>query len=931
MDWKIPAETIQKAKLGIVNTISQYVELKKKGSEFVACCPFHSEKTPSFTVTPHKEAFFCFGCGVSGDATDFVMQFEGVGFREAVQRIVGNMPSSGTYTPPAKAQEPDEWQPVVPVPADIKQKPMSVFNRRSGDGWERLTVNKAWKYRDANGQLMGYVCRFDLPTGGKDVIPQTYCVNIHTGEMRWRWLSFGKPRPLYGLDKLAAHPNAQVMVTEGEKACDAAQLRYEEAGITKDKLITISWPGGGKAVKHIDWSPLDGRTVGLWPDADQKPYPDNHPLAGQLMPFGEQPGTQAMVDIAGRINGRAKAIKFIMPPAGVPDGWDLADPFPDGFNLLAHTKSAAVLWDEFRSKFSGAVTQAEESAPEDEQAPLPAELPPAAPVAAPDDPTEEHHNDLVTNGHFAVLGYDGDDYFFFHHEKRQVLSRTKSDFSDSGMIELAPINWWEEHFPGEKGINKKAAINWIFRTANSRGIYDPTRVRGRGAWTDKGRIVYHHGGYLTVDGVRTDITRIKSGYVYPMARSMMHASVTPLSDAEGAWLIEVAGMPRWSTPGSASLMAGWVMLAAISGAITWRPHIWITGAAGSGKSSIQKSFCAGLTRGFNVYANGNSTEAGVRQELKCDALPVIIDEFESNNEHEKKRVESVISLIRQTSTETQAKTLKGTVTGDGVHYEIRSMFCLASINTNLPTKADVDRMTVLALRPPTAVGADNWFKLEGELTRIEEDLEISGRLLSRALSMMPVIMQTVKLFRRIAAKQFGRQRDGDQYGTLLAGCWCLHKSYVPGEEEAAAFIAKHDWSEHREESDTDEALRALEAVLAAKMRVAPSGEFSVYEVVREASSIHRKGVIDQVVANDTLRRHGIRAEFGAGELWFGTSVSSLKHLVEHMPFVTDLRGQLLRVAGAKRVVGTKKFNGVDSKCVSVPIDPILTEAVGGGR
>lgn len=551
---------------------------------------------------------------------------------------------------------------------------------------------------------------------------------------------------------------------------------------------------------------------------------------------------------------------------------------------------------------------------------------PEEPAAAGHDPVGEHDdNELIKNGYFTILGYDGDDYFFFHHEKRQVLARSKGDFSDVGLIELAPINWWEENFPGEKGINKKAAVNWIFRTANSRGIYDPTRVRGRGAWTDKGRAVYHHGGYLTVDGKKTDITRIDSGYVYPMARSMLKPAEQPLSDAEGAKLVEVAAMPRWSTPGSAALMAGWTMLAPICGALSWRPHIWITGGAGTGKTTLQKLFCGGLTRGISVYANGNSTEAGIRQELKGDALPVMVDEFESNNEREKQRVENVMSLIRQTSSETQAKTLKGTVTGSGMHFDIRSMFCLVSINTNLPTKADVDRLTILSLKPSSVKSLDNWEKLEAELNRIDEDTTISSRLLARALDLMPVILETIKVFRRVAAKHFERQRDGDQYGTLLAGCWCIQRSVVPTDAEAQALINSYDWSEHREDSDNDEAMRALEAILAAKLRVGNMGEFSVYEILREASSLYRQGIIDQQVADATLRRHGIRAEFPTQELWFGTSVTTLKQLVENMPFVTDLRGQLLRVPGAKRMNGTKKFNGADSKCVSIPLAPILQD------
>jgi DNA primase len=70
-------------KPSIVEVIGECVELHKTGKEFVGLCPFHDDKTPSFSVNEDKGLFHCFGCGAKGDVYDFTMQLEGIGFKEA--------------------------------------------------------------------------------------------------------------------------------------------------------------------------------------------------------------------------------------------------------------------------------------------------------------------------------------------------------------------------------------------------------------------------------------------------------------------------------------------------------------------------------------------------------------------------------------------------------------------------------------------------------------------------------------------------------------------------------------------------------------------------------------------------------------------------------------------------------------------------------
>ena len=85
----IPRDFIQTllGRVDIVDTIERYVPLKKTGANFVARCPFHSEKSPSFSVNPAKQFYYCFGCGATGSALGFIMEYTGASFVDAVEEL----------------------------------------------------------------------------------------------------------------------------------------------------------------------------------------------------------------------------------------------------------------------------------------------------------------------------------------------------------------------------------------------------------------------------------------------------------------------------------------------------------------------------------------------------------------------------------------------------------------------------------------------------------------------------------------------------------------------------------------------------------------------------------------------------------------------------------------------------------------------------
>ena len=86
---RYPEELIEeiRTKNDIVEVISGYVRMQKKGSSYFGLCPFHNEKSPSFSVSPGKQMYYCFGCGAGGNVITFLMEYENATFQEALKML----------------------------------------------------------------------------------------------------------------------------------------------------------------------------------------------------------------------------------------------------------------------------------------------------------------------------------------------------------------------------------------------------------------------------------------------------------------------------------------------------------------------------------------------------------------------------------------------------------------------------------------------------------------------------------------------------------------------------------------------------------------------------------------------------------------------------------------------------------------------------
>lgn len=309
------------ARVDLVALVEKYTRLKKAGKEWMGLCPFHEERSPSFTVAPDKGFVHCFGCGAHHNAIGVVMELDGKTFLEACEALGGDRLDVRERKPIVRALRSEvpgaQWIPTIP-PEDAPQimagEKIALWNPKRDRLWY-LTPTRADIYRDLAGRRIGYVLRVEFDDG-KKVTPQvTWCIGPD-GKAQWCTRPFLSPKPLCGLDELAAKPQAPVLIVEGEK-CRAAG-----AGALPMYAV-LCWPGGSKAVPNVDWSPLAGCDVVLWPDAD---------AAGWSAMLGEEHSDGRVVEGVAQHAVRAHcASARVIDTRGMPKGWDIADALNDGW------------------------------------------------------------------------------------------------------------------------------------------------------------------------------------------------------------------------------------------------------------------------------------------------------------------------------------------------------------------------------------------------------------------------------------------------------------------------------------------------------------------------------------------------------------------------------------------------------------------------
>lgn len=536
------------------------------------------------------------------------------------------------------------------------------------------------------------------------------------------------------------------------------------------------------------------------------------------------------------------------------------------------------------------------------------------------------------------LGYDRETKFFYSSYSKQVRGLTPSQMNKHNLIELAPLDLWRETFhayENERKIEWDQAADALIERCNLVGIFNPEKVRGRGCWMDEGRTILHLGDRIICESKPYLVHKFPSAHIYEFTRSMPGPGDEEITQEELNHLIDLSMSFRWEMGASALLLAGWAALAPVCGSLKWRPHIWLSGGTGSGKTTILNDYLKPLMAGIELMAQGNSTEAGIRQRLRSDALPVLFDEAEQNDDKERARIQSILALARQASSESAAKTLKGNQTGDGAEYHIRSMFAWAAIQAGIKMQADDTRIVVLNLkslhRDPknTELGkqqAQEWEDLKKRLARVSLD-NLGPKLMVRTMRLMPMIHEAIKVFVRVCTEKHGTQRLGDTYGTLLAGYWSMEYDHVPTIEEARDLVNDYSWDVYTEDAHDDESIKAISSMMLVQVNYRPRVDGGVnitrslgelIDIVTEAQKEWQMADVVEEVA--VLAKYGMKID--KDRLIIANNGDLMEKALKDKPWGTKWKSYIERLPGAQKMKTMYFTKGVIHRATSIPISVI---------
>lgn len=444
-----------------------------------------------------------------------------------------------------------------------------------------------------------------------------------------------------------------------------------------------------------------------------------------------------------------------------------------------------------------------------------------------------------TTGPIA-LGYVADGRFVFFDQGRRLLHlESSTKLGTIGALQnLAPFDFWAKNFSQKGKINVMGASIALMAEARKVGGFDESRVRGRGIYMENGAVINNFEGAVLQS----------NDYVYIRLVPMRLGDAT--ANVRSRDVLNLFELFNFEARGAPYLLLGWVACAVICGALEWRPHIFLTGAKNTGKTTLV-NIVHELLRAIAVALDGQSTEAGIRQKLGPDSRPVILDEFESDQNVG--RMKQIVKLIRSASSG-DLPIARGTPEGRALEFTIRSTFMLAAINAMSVTAADRSRIVTLGLK-----------KHQNDKDRARQ-IAISSRAL-KGLSgawCAKVIANTSLILRNIETVRIAfpptDSRHATNMSTLLAAAWTMLHEREIGEGQTKQLLGEHleFIGELGQAHEADDAVECWDALLQYSIDVRDGGRM-LGDLLSEMKQASKTGSRESL-NNAAIRRFGINWE-----------------------------------------------------------------------
>ncbi len=401
---------------------------------------------------------------------------------------------------------------------------------------------------------------------------------------------------------------------------------------------------------------------------------------------------------------------------------------------------------------------------------------------------------------YEVLGRDGKSVVLYSRERKGVVCLPADRNISSASLFLlvgedTTLKAWREEWAEKDDRQLSSAVVKDIASKLGSRIYDPAKVRGAGIWNDPEGIIYSTGRdcYLLREGesvprpvypMRPDGTL----YASESAKAGMPAPAdNALTNAEGRAVYDMLAARSWGEAYAADMLAGWVMVAPLSGLLPIRPHLWINGESNNGKSALMKDLRA-VHGGAHEYAKGaESTPTSLRNKADRIALPFYFDEVDTDGRHWKnERALDYASLLRIASDGDEGASRAGREEGTVKVARLRSCFCLTSIRNSLTHAQDYNRFCLLSLEKATAAEIDALEARRAAGYALLERTDAPARLITRCMQQAGFILRNAKeITARLRAAGITERRSL-MAGVLLAGRWAL----TDGGEARAEYLSR---------------------------------------------------------------------------------------------------------------------------------------------